>query len=143
MKIVLQKFNIKNNKSNSNVNISKVLWYSAKFTDNGIVSQKDLWFRAARLVRQNNDCVICFFFFWSVLRDPIACSLLGVDILSQNSGYKVTRLCPSIMLSFYFVPPPSFPARCHFYGHSVLLAYRLPSVQFHFCRCPLICPIQI
>ena len=40
-----------------------------------------------------------FFFFWAVLHDPIECSLLGGDIPSQNSGYKVTRLCSSIMLS--------------------------------------------
>ena len=35
-----------------------------------------------------------FFFSWSGLRDYIACSLLGGIIPSQNSGYKVTRLCP-------------------------------------------------
>ena len=33
-------------------------------------------------------------FFWSGLSDPIACSLLGGGITTQNSGYKVTRLCP-------------------------------------------------
>ena len=37
--------------------------------------------------------VFFFFFFWSSLRDPIACSLLGGGILTQNSGYKITRLC--------------------------------------------------
>ena len=35
------------------------------------------------------------FLFWSGLRDPIACSLLGGGIPNQNSGYKSTRLCPS------------------------------------------------
>ena len=34
------------------------------------------------------------FLFWSVLRDSIACSLLGGIIPSHNSGYKFTRLCP-------------------------------------------------
>ena len=34
------------------------------------------------------------FLFWSGLRDYLACSLLGGIIPSQNSGYKVTRLCP-------------------------------------------------
>ena len=34
-----------------------------------------------------------FYFFWSGLRDSIACSLLGGIIPSQNSGYTVTRLC--------------------------------------------------
>ena len=42
-----------------------------------------------------------FFFFWYGLRDPIACSLLGGGIPSQNSDYKVTRLCLSIILSCY------------------------------------------
>ena len=38
---------------------------------------------------------LSIFFFWSGLRDPIACSLLGgVWLQSQNSGYQVTRLCP-------------------------------------------------
>ena len=57
-------------------------------------------------------CFICYFFlfFWSDLRDPIACSLLGGGIRSQNINYKVTRICTSIMLSWYFVPPLSFPA---------------------------------
>ena len=32
---------------------------------------------------------------WSGLRDPIACSLLGGGIPTQNSGYGDTRLCPS------------------------------------------------
>ena len=33
-------------------------------------------------------------FFWSVIRDYIACSLLGGIIPSQNSGYTVTRIGP-------------------------------------------------
>ena len=36
----------------------KVLWYGAKYTDNQLVSREDLWFRTARLVQQNNDCVM-------------------------------------------------------------------------------------
>ena len=68
--------------------------------------------------------------FWAVLRDPIACSLLVGGIPSQNSGYKVTILCPSFMISFYFLPPPSFPSRRRFWGHSLLLAYRLLCFQF-------------
>ena len=57
-----------------------------------------------------------FFFFWAGLGDPIACSLFSGGIPYQNSGYKVTRLCPYIMLVFYFVPPPSFPYRRHSRG---------------------------
>ena len=33
------------------------------------------------------------FLFWAGLREYIACSLLGGIIPSQNSGYRVTRLC--------------------------------------------------
>ena len=51
------------------------------------------------------------FFFWAGFRDPIACSLLGSGIPAHNSGYKFTKLCPYSMLGFYFVPPPSLPAR--------------------------------
>ena len=39
-----------------------------------------------------------YFFFWAGLRDPIACSLLGCAVLSQNSGYKVTDSVLIIML---------------------------------------------
>ena len=39
--------------------------------------------------------IFLFFLSWSGLCDPIACSLLGGGIATQNSGYKVTRLCPS------------------------------------------------
>ena len=35
---------------------------------------------------------LCFYFFWSVLRDPIACSILGGGIPTHNSGYKSIRL---------------------------------------------------
>ena len=55
-------------------------------------------------------------FFWAGLRDPIACLLFSGGIPSQNSGYKVTRLCPYIILVCYFVPPPSFPYCRHFRG---------------------------
>ena len=56
------------------------------------------------------------FSFWDGLCDPIACSLLGGGVPSHNSGYKVTRLFPSIMLVCYFVPPPSFLDRRHSRG---------------------------
>ena len=48
-----------------------------------------------------------FLFFWASLRDPIACSLLVGGILSQNSGYKITRLCPyfSLVFGYYVVVP--------------------------------------
>ena len=36
------------------------------------------------------------FFLWAGLRDPIACSLLSGGSPSHNSGYKSTRLCPSL-----------------------------------------------
>ena len=60
------------------------------------------------------DNIFLFFFFWAGLGDPISCSLLGGGIPSKNSSYKVTRLCPYIMLSWYFVLPPSVQARCCF-----------------------------
>ena len=50
-------------------------------------------------------CFFYSFFFWAGHHDSIACSLLGGIILSQNSGYRITRLCPyCIMLicSKYF-----------------------------------------
>ena len=43
----------------------------------------------------NKDVELLLILFWSGLRDPIACSLFGGGIPNQNSGYKVTRLCPS------------------------------------------------
>ena len=39
-------------------------WYGAKYTENWRVDQKDLWFRTARLVWRNNDCVMCFCILW-------------------------------------------------------------------------------
>ena len=48
---------------------------------------------------------------------------------------------PLYMLICYFIPQPSFPDRCRFWGHSLLLAYRLLSVQF--LRCPLLRPLHI
>ena len=83
------------------------------------------------------------FFFWAGPRDPIACSVLGGGIPSQKSGYKVTRLCTYIILSCYFVLLPSLPYHRCFYGHSLLLAYRLLSVRFRRCHCPLLRPLQI
>ena len=52
--------------------------------------------------------IFSFLFFWDSLRDPIACSLLDGGIPSQNSGYKITRLCTYL---FYFdtsFPRPQF-----------------------------------
>ena len=52
------------------------------------------------------------FLFCSSLRDYTACSLLGCIIPSQNSGYRVTRLCTyCIMLLFctIFNVPPVWP----------------------------------
>ena len=77
-KIILQKFNIKNDKPNSNINISKIshlpfymLYYLLesvvvrwKINHNRLVSWKYPWFRTVRLVRQNNDCVMCFCILW-------------------------------------------------------------------------------
>ena len=57
-----------------------------------------------------------FFLIWAGLRDPILCSLLDGCIPSQNSGYKVTRIFPSIILVCYFIPPPSIPAHSHSRG---------------------------
>ena len=60
---------------------------------------------------QNRRRYFLFLFFSSGLRDPIVCWLLGGGIPSQKSGYKVTRIRPSIMLSCFCVPLPSFLAR--------------------------------
>ena len=51
---------------------------------------------------------IFFFFLWTVLRDPIACSILGGGIPTQNSGYNSTRLCSS-KFSFLILHHPSLP----------------------------------
>ena len=82
-----------------------------------------------------------FVFFWAGPCDPIACTLLGGGIPGQIRGYKITRICPSSMLSCYFLPPSSFLACRRFLGNSLLLAYCLLSVRFR--RCPLLCPLQI
>ena len=42
----------------------KLLWYGAKFTDNRQVPWNNLWFRTARPVRQNNDCIMCSCILW-------------------------------------------------------------------------------
>ena len=69
---------LNNDELNSNINIyqishltfdmlccfSKVWWYGARCTGNRLVPQNDLWFRSARPVRQNNDCVMCFYILW-------------------------------------------------------------------------------
>ena len=39
--------------------------------------------------------LMIIFFLWAGLHDPIACSLLGGGNPYQNSGYKITRVCPS------------------------------------------------
>ena len=39
--------------------------------------------------------VVCLSICWAGLRGPIACSLLGGGIPTQNSGYGGTRLCTS------------------------------------------------
>ena len=51
--------------------------------------------------------VIFFFFFSTGLRDPIACSIVGCGIPTQNSGYKSTRLCPSKFRCLLICPSPS------------------------------------
>ena len=38
--------------------------------------------------------IFFFFFFCAGLCDPISWSFLGGVIPSQNSGYKITRICP-------------------------------------------------
>ena len=43
---------------------STVWWYGAKCTYNQLVTRKYQWFGTARLVRQNNDCVMCFCILW-------------------------------------------------------------------------------
>ena len=43
---------------------SKVRWYGEKFTDNRLVTRKDLRFRTTLLVEKNNDCVMCFSILW-------------------------------------------------------------------------------
>ena len=53
------------------------------------------------------------------LCDPIACSIVGGGVLTQNSGYKSTRLRPLFYLGYFFyrpqnmalfppLPPPRF-----------------------------------
>ena len=41
-------------------------------------------------------CDDLFFFFWTGLRDHIACPLLSGGSPSQNSGYNITRLYPCL-----------------------------------------------
>ena len=91
---------------------------------NGPIFWKKFWKWAEMLIETGGNnrimghqllCLYFFLlFFWGRLRYPISCSLLGGATPSQNSGYKVTRLCPSIMLSCYFVPPSSLPDRRSF-----------------------------
>ena len=37
--------------------------------------------------------------------DPIACSLLGDGVPSQNIGYRGSRICPYIVLGYYLSTP--------------------------------------
>ena len=55
------------------------------------------------------DLLIFFFLFWTGLCDPIACSIAGGGIPTQNSGYKSTRPCPSRFRFATFSPPCSWP----------------------------------
>ena len=57
---------------------------------------------------------IFFFFLWAGLRDPIARSLLGGAVPSQNSGYKFTRLCPSYYVSYLLRTPALNPGPSSF-----------------------------
>ena len=53
-----------------------------------------------------------FFFFWTGLSDPIACSIVGGGIPTQNSDYKGTRLCTSKFRFFATLSLPDvLPAR--------------------------------
>ena len=52
-----------------------------------------------------------FFFFWTGIRVPIACSLLGVGSPAQNNVYRGTRLCPYIVLSSQFSTPHPYSWR--------------------------------
>ena len=53
------------------------------------------------------DAFFFLFLLWAGLRDPIECALLDGGIPSQNSGYKSTRLCPSLCLGvcYYIIVP--------------------------------------
>ena len=53
-----------------------------------------------------------FFFFWGGLHDSILFSLLGGGISSQNSGYKITIICPFFYISFLLHLPTSILASC-------------------------------
>ena len=54
---------------------------------------------------KNDFLLFFFFFFWTVLYGPIACSLLGVGVQAQNSGYMYNMLCPYIVLVYYHSTP--------------------------------------
>ena len=71
-------------------------------------------------LHEANAFIILFLFlFLTLLHDLIACSIEGGEFLTQNSGFKSTRLCPLIYLGCLFslsqhmvlfppLPPPIF-----------------------------------
>ena len=70
-----------------------------------------------------------FSFFWSGLRDCIACSLLGGIIPSQSSGYTVTILCPCCIIFLC----------CKLSQHSISMAFHpqgLSLAPLHLTRSP-------
>ena len=84
------------------------------------------------------------------LHDPIACSIEGGGVPTQNNGYKGTRLCPLFYLWYFFfrtqkmalvspLPPPRFTwvpcppvnsnaIQCNFPAHPLSLPL-LPSLR--------------
>ena len=77
-----------------------------------------------------------FLFFWDSLRGSIACSLLVGGITDHNSVYKVNRLCPSIVLSYYLVLPTLIPVPSS-------LPVPIPSPRFSPPLRPNIPPLSI
>ena len=49
--------------------------------------------------------LVLLILFWTGLCGPIVCSLLVGIVTAHNSGYKDTRLCPSIVLVYYRSTP--------------------------------------
>ena len=94
--------------------------------------------------------VLFFFFFLTGLLDPIACSIEGGGVPTQNSGYESTRLFPLIYLVYFFsrpqnmvlVPPPSplqyspgfLALHCNFPAHPLYLPLFPPLRPFLFSR---------
>ena len=75
--------------------------------------------------------IFFFFFLLSGLCCPIACSLLGGRIPSHNSGYKITRLCPSLCWFCYYFVSPSVLPDCLPYRGVTLPSHSTP---LHFTR---------